>query len=104
MAAMVAASRSANSGARCMARHSRSLAGSAAPRTAAGAVVASSSRPSSTAHAPERPADRLVGPRPNHLPPLVAGGEEPFLHVGLELPAELGAEVAALVQPGVGPH
>ena len=52
----------------------------------------------------ERPADRLVGARPHHLAPLVAGREEALLHVGLELAAQRRAEVAAMMQPVVGAH
>src|SRR5690242_11141807 len=52
----------------------------------------------------ERPANRLVGARPHHLAPFVAGREEAFLHVGLELARERRAEVAAMMQPVVGAH
>src|SRR5204862_1271106 len=59
---------------------------------------------SSSGHPLERPADRLVGAGPDHLAPLVAGRKEALLHVGLELARERRSEIAAMVQPVVGPH
>src|SRR5437870_5624155 len=93
---MAALSRSANSGAWCSAWRSRSRAESWLGSTRV--ILGSSGEPR------EGPADRLVGARPHHLPPLVAGREEALLHVGLELPGERRLEVAALVQPVVGAH
>ena len=61
-------------------------------------------RCSCAVHALECPADRLVGARPHHLPPLVAGREETLLHVGLERTCLGRGEIAALVQPVVGAH